>query len=338
VQFNHCDKLNNDVNCKAILRNVQSKPLREVTTMLDELRTFLDVALLGNLSKVASSRDVAVSSVSRKIDALEADLGVKLFHRTSRSIILTDAGEQFLPHVRSILAELDDAKDAISSLRADPRGLLTVTAPTAFGRRHMVPAVASFLKKYPLMEIDLNLSDQIIDLSAQRIDVAIRIGALPDSDLIATRLAPMHRLACASPEYIKHHGKPATPVDLVKHNCLKKVSRPLPTEWNFPGFNQNKSLPVKGTYRSDDIDALLQAAIAGVGIIHLASWLVSDSLIAGTLQLLFEPNISDSQKNASAIHAVRMPGRSHAPKAQLFVAHLRNEFGDPPYWDSMLSR
>jgi len=304
--------------------------------MLDELRTFLDVAQAGNLSKVANSRDIAVSSVSRKIDALEASMGAKLFHRTSRAIILTDAGEQFLPRARSIIAELDDAKDAISALRSDPRGLLTVAAPAAFGRRFVAPAIASFLNQYPLMEIDLHLSDRVIDLSEQRIDVAVRIGTLPDSDLIATRLAPMHRLACASPEYIERHGRPASPTELIQHNCLKKVSHPLPSEWNFPGLNQNKALPVKGTFRSDDIEALLQAALAGVGIVHLASWLVSDMLVEGKLVLLFDPDLTNAQKSASAIHAVRMPGRSHAAKAQLFIAHLRSEFGEPTYWDRAL--
>ena len=303
--------------------------------MLDEIRAFLDVVAQGSLTRVANAREIAVSSVSRKIDLLEAELGTKLFNRTSRAIILTDAGEQFLPHARSMVSEMDEAKDAISSSRSDPRGLLTVTAPAAFGRRYVAPAIASFLQKYPQMEIDLHLSDQVIDLSAQRVDVAVRIGALPDSDLVATRLAPMQRLACASPDYIKRHGKPATPGDLIHHNCLKKVSHPLPTEWNFVGFNQNKPLPVKGTFRSDDIEGLLQAAISGIGIIHLASWLVSESLASGKLLLLFEPGLSDTQKNASAIHAVRMPGRSHAHKAQLFIAHLREVFGEPPYWDSV---
>jgi DNA-binding transcriptional LysR family regulator len=231
---------------------------------------------------------------------------------------------------------MDDAKDAISAMRSDPRGLLSVTAPAAFGRRYVAPAIASFLNKYPLMEIDLHLSDQIIDLSAQRIDVAIRIGILPDSDLVATQLAPMHRLACASPAYIKRCGRPDAPADLVDHNCLKKISHPLPDEWNFAGLNQNKPLPVKGTFRSDDIEALLQAAVSGVGVVHLASWLVSDMLVARKLKLLFDPALSNSPKSGSAIHAVRMPGRSHAAKAQMFIAHLREEFGDEPYWDTAI--
>ena len=309
--------------------------------MLDDLRIFLDVAQAGNLSKVAHARGIAVSSVARKIDALEASLTTKLLHRTSRAIILTDAGERFLPHAKNIIAELEDAKDELSSLRADPRGLLSITAPAAFGRRYLTPAIASFLKQYPLMEIDLHLSDQVIDLSAQRLDIAIRIGTLPDSDLIATRLAPLNRLACASPEYLQLHGKPLTPLELLEHNCLRKINRHLPYEWIFSGVNQTKALAVKGSFRSDDIEALLQAAIAGMGVIHLASFIVSDMIANGKLCVLFETELSSlqkpSQKSDSGIHAVRLPGRSHEAKAQLFINHLRQEFGTPPIWDRVLS-
>ncbi|MFZ6847348.1 LysR family transcriptional regulator [Undibacterium sp. RuRC25W] len=308
--------------------------------MLDDLRIFLEVSQTGNLSKVAQARGIAVSSVARKIDSLEASLATKLFHRTSRAIILTDAGERFLPHAKSMISELDDAKDELSALRADPRGLLSVTAPAAFGRRYLTPAVSSFLKQYPLMEIDLHLSDQVIDLAAQRLDVAIRIGTLPDSDLIATRLAPLNRLACASPEYLSRHGTPQTPLDLLKHNCLKKTTRHLPYEWLFAGANQNKGIPVKGSFRSDDVEALMQAAVAGMGVIHLASFIVSDMVAAGKLRILFENDIANiqkaSQKSEAGIHAVRLPGRSHAAKAQLFINHLKQEFGQPPVWDQAL--
>jgi DNA-binding transcriptional LysR family regulator len=303
--------------------------------MLDDIRIFLAVAEAASFSKVAKSLDVAVSSVSRRIEALETSLGTPLFYRTSRVVMLTDAGEQFLPRAKNMLAELDDARQSISSLSEDPRGLLTVTAPSSFGRRHVAPAVISFLKLYPLMEIDLHLSDHIVDLSAQRVDVAIRLGALPDSDLVATRLASFERLVCASPAYLKKFGTPATPADLLQHNCLTLATSPAPVDWwRFAGVNRNAALPVRGTLRTDDTDSLLQAAVAGVGIVHLASWLVSDMIVAGKLVPLFGGAApSAAHKSPFAIHAVRMPGRSHAAKAQLLIGHLKNEFGSPPYWD-----
>ncbi len=306
--------------------------------MLDAIRIFLAVVNTGSLSKVAKNEMIAVSSVSRKIDSLEAELGFKLFHRSSRLVMLTDSGEQFLPRAKNILIEMDEAKNAMSALNADPQGLLTVTAPSSFGRLHVAPAVMAFLKQYPLMEIELQVSDAIIDLSAQRIDVAIRIGTLPASDLVATRLAPFKRLVCASPDYIEQHGRPITPQDLLHHNCLSAdTTRTVPGLWSFAGVNKGASLPVRGNFRSNDTNSLLLAAVAGIGVVHLASWLVSDMIISGQLIALFLDTPVTPAKVEPGIHAVRMPGRSHAAKAQLFITHLRREFGEPAYWDKAIS-
>jgi Transcriptional regulator len=302
-------------------------------TMFDVIRTFIEVATERSFTNVAKRRDVAVSSIARKIDTLEAELGMKLFARSSRSLVLTDAGEQFLPRARHIVSEMDDARHGLADLHADPRGLLTITAPAAFGRRHVVPAIADFLKRYPLIEIDMHLSDQRVDLMTQRVDVAIRMGLLPDSDLVATRLAPSRRLACASPDYLARCGRPVTPEQLVNHNCLTFASASPPGWWCFAGVHRDAALPVRGTLRTDDTEALLQAAIDGIGIVHLASWLVGDSVRAGKLVPLFPEIPAPPKISGSAIHAVRMPGRSHTAKAQLIIAHLKSCFGDPPYWD-----
>ncbi len=305
--------------------------------MIEEISVFLAVVDGGSLSKVARERAMAVSSVSRKLDALENDMGVKLLHRSSRFVMLTDAGEQFVPRARAILSELDDARHEISAASADPRGLLTIAAPTAFGRRHVAPAVVSFLQQYPAIEVVLHFSDQLLDLRAQRVDVAVRSGALPDSELVATRLAPMRRIACASPDYIVRAGRPDSPQALLDHNCLTVASLPLPTGWwCFPGVNGGAPLPVKGTIRTDETDTLLQGAIGGIGVVHLASWMVSDAIVAGELVPLFPLADCAVPGERAAINAVRMPGRSHAAKARLFIAHLRDAFGEPCYWDRAL--
>ncbi|EYC49776.1 transcriptional regulator [Hylemonella gracilis str. Niagara R] len=311
--------------------------------MLDAIQTFLAVATEGSFTAVARQQDTAVSSITRKIDTLEADLGVKLLARSSRAIRLTDAGEEFLPRARRMLAEMDDARHVLADLNADPSGLLSVTVPAAFGRRHVVPALPTFLAKYPLMEIEMHVSDQRVDLTTQRADVAIRIGVLPDSDLVATRLAPQRRLACASPAYLERHGAPAGPQELLTHNCLNYASTPIPTGWwNFPELRRTTALPVRGSFKTDDTETLLEAAIAGIGIVHLASWLVCDALRDGRLVSLFPDSspaaassgLSPNSKGGNAeIHAVRLPGRSHTAKAQLFIAHLKEHIGNPPYWD-----
>jgi DNA-binding transcriptional LysR family regulator len=304
--------------------------------VLESLRVFIQVAQEGSFTAVARRQDVAVSSISRKIEALESDLGVKLLSRRSRSVVLTDAGAEFLPRARSLVADMDEARHALADLNADPSGVLSITAPAAFGRRHIVPALPAFLAKYPRIDLEMHVSDQQVDLVTRRVDVAIRIGVLPDSDLVATRLAPIKRLACASPDYLAQHGRPTRPEDLLRHNCLTYASTPLPAGWwRFPGINRNAPLVVRGTLKTDDTETLLEAAVAGIGIVHLASWLVHDKIVAGQLVSLFSAPPAPHGPSESALHAVRMLGRSHTTKAQLFIAHLKAHIGNTPYWDSV---
>jgi len=302
--------------------------------MIDALNSFLAVASASSFSQVAKAQAVAVSSVTRKIDWLEAEVGTRLFHRSSRRVMLTDAGEQFLPRARNILAELAQAKDALASINADPRGTMTITAPTIFGRRHLAPAVASFLERYPMIEVDLHVSDALVDLSEQRVDVAIRIGRLADSDLVATPLATLRPIVVASPDYLARRGRPRTPARLVDHDCITVVTPALAgPAWRFAGLNRGDALPVSGKLRTDDKDCALQAALAGIGIAHLASWVVSEDIVAGRLVPLFPDARTPDAKSLPSIHAVRLPGRSFEAKARLFTAHLREVIGDVPYWD-----
>jgi DNA-binding transcriptional LysR family regulator len=306
--------------------------------MIDALNDFLAVAAAGSFSQVAKTQAVAVSSVTRKIDWLEAEIGSRLFHRSPRRVSLTDAGEQFMPRARNILAELAEAKDSLAALNADPRGLMTITAPATFGRLVVAPAIASFLARYPLMEVELHVSDRFVDLAEQRVDVAVRIGALPDSDLLATRLAPMRLVACASPAYLARRGHPSTPDDLLAHDCIDVATGAAPgATWCFEGWNRNTPYAVRGRLRVNDKDCMREAALAGAGIVHIASWLVSDDIAAGRLVQLFPDTPSPYAKGVErAIHAVRMRGRSSDAKARLFIAHLREVFGDVPYWDLAL--
>jgi len=306
--------------------------------MLDFLPTFVAVAEAGSFAKVAKKEGVAASSVTRRIDSLETELGSKLFSRSSRRVLLTDDGERLLPRARAILLDWSETRESLSSLRAEAKGVLTVTAPSVFGRRHVVPAVITFLKQYPAMEVDLHLDDGVLDLTTRRMDLAVRMGALPSSRLVSTQLAPFSRFVCASPEYLESHGRPATPMDLLQHNCLTLSSSLAPRGlWCFAGFNRDLPLAVHGAFRTDDTGSLVQAAIAGLGIVHLASWLVSDAVATGQLVVLFG-KIQPPAKFKSAVHAVRLPGRSHDVRARLLIAHLRKEFGDPPYWERRLAK
>lgn len=309
--------------------------------MQKELEIFVAVAKRGNFSAVAKQRGVAISSVTRKVAWLEAELGARLFNRGAKNLVLTDVGEGFLPRAQNILAELEEAREAATALGVEPRGVLSVTAPATFGRRHVAAAVTCFLKKNPLLQVDLQLSDEMVDVAAERVDVAIRIGVLANSDLLATKLAPQRRIACASPEYLKAAGRPKSPKDLLEHECLTVRSAHFRVGWwTFRNINKERSLPVRGRLRTDDSDALMHAAIGGLGIAHLATWLVGDEIAAGRLVPLFEDELEPTRPSASAIYAVRMPGRATA-RARLFIDFLKQHFsgaGSPqqPYWDNWL--
>ncbi len=304
--------------------------------MIESLKTFLAVAHAGNFSEVARRQDVAVSSVTRKIDALETELGSRLFHRSPRRITLTDAGEQFLPRARVILGEIAGARQALQQVDAAPQGVLTLTAPTVFGRRHIVPVVAEFLQRHPGVEVDLLLTDQVVDLADAGVDVAIRIGVLPDSDLQATLLAPVRLVTCASPAYLARAGRPATPMDLLAHDCISVATPPAPSfVWRYDGVHRNQPLPVRGRFRTDDKDGMLQAGLAGLGVMHIATWVVSDHLRDGSLVALFPEELSaPAPHGLPAIHAVRVPGRGRSAKTRLFIEQLQASIGNVPWWDS----
>ena len=302
--------------------------------MLRDLEVFVAVVEAGNFSLAARELDVAVSSVTRRIDGLEEELGAKLFRRGHRKLALTDAGQHFLGTARNVLTELSAARDQLSSGDNEPRGLLTVTAPSSFGRRHIAPAVQTFLERYPHMRVDLQLSDRVMDLAMERVDLAIRIGRDLSGDLVAARLAPLRRLVCAAPSYLRKAGRPEAFKQLLDHECLTVSSKPTPSGWwTFPGLNRGAPLPVSGRLQCDDTEALLDAAVAGLGIVHLASWLVGDHVRDGRLVSLFPPSDNSSANGASAIYAVRLPGRSHVTRARLFLKHVGEHIGDPPYWD-----
>lgn len=307
--------------------------------MVNNLEVFVAVAEAAGFSAAARRLDLAVSSVTRRIDGLEGELGTRLFLRGSRRVLLTDAGQGFLESARLVVAELARARERLSANAAEPRGVLTIAAPAAFGRRHVAPAVHGFMARHPQIEIELLLSDELLDLAVERVDLAIRVGRLSGSELVASRLAPMRRLVCAAPAYLERAGYPQHPKELLQHQCLTIRTGPTPHGWwTFPGVNRGAQLAVSGRLRSDDTEVLLQAALAGLGIVHLASWMVGDLLAAGRLVRLFPDARDIPPPQAPAIHAVRLPGRSHAARARLFVHHLREHFGTPPYWDRASQR
>ena len=200
---------------------------------LAAIGAFVKVAETHSFSEAARRLRLSKSLVSRQIAALEAELGARLFHRTTRSMTLTEAGRGYFERASRILADLDDANRSVTQLQSAPRGRLRVSAPMSFGFLHLAPALADFLARYPDVEVDITLNDRFVDLVDEGFDVAVRIGSLEDSSLVARKLAPIRRVVCASPAYLNARGVPASPDDLKTHDCVCNTNVPMAREWGF---------------------------------------------------------------------------------------------------------
>jgi DNA-binding transcriptional LysR family regulator len=305
---------------------------------LASMRAFVRAVELGSFSKAAAEAGVKVSTVSRYVTALEADLGAALFNRSTRSLHLTEVGTRFYEDAARILGEVDDARHAASSLNARPQGLLRINIPAAFGRRHVVPHLPDFLAEHPDISVDATLTDETVDLIASGADLAVRIGALADSRLIARRLAPQRRSLVASPAYLAGRPPIAAPADLADHDCLGFALQPKPA-WYFrragaPESAEPLEVAVGGRLRANDSEALLETALADMGVALLPTWLTGADIAAGRLSVIlpdWEALIAPGPERA--IWTVYPPKRIVAPKVRAFLTFLDARIGKPPYWE-----
>jgi DNA-binding transcriptional LysR family regulator len=301
--------------------------------MLDRvtgMQVFVRVATLGSFSAAARALDLSQTMVTKHVAALEDRLGIKLLHRSTRKLVLTEGGRNYLTACERILAEIEEAEASASLDRIEPRGTLRLNVPLTFGFRQVVPALTEFSRLYPAVSFDLGLADRYVDLMEEGWDLAIRIGQLKDSSLVARRLAACRTIVCAAPAYLKQHGIPQTPDDLIRHNCLAYT---LPSaigadRWTF-GTDGDIVVPIQGNLRANNGDALLAAAVAGQGLIYQPTFIVGDSLREGSLV----PVLSNYPTYEPAIHAVLPSGRQAPAKVRVFVAFLAERFGPEPEWD-----
>jgi len=303
------------------------------------MQAFVRVARLGSFSKAAEELEIKVSTVSRHVSALEAELGAALFNRSTRGLRLTEAGLVFHARAISLLDELDEARAALLVMSTQPVGLLRVAAPGAFGRRHVVPHLKDFCALHPQIRLDLSLSEATVDLIETATDVAIRIGALPDSSLVARRLAPHERRLVASPAYLAAHGEPTAPTDLAQHQCLLFAIQPREDAWfhRAPGEAPAAAqlVHISGRFRANDSDALLEAARDGLGLALLPTWVIGEDVRSGSLRTVM-PNLhwSIAPGPDPAIHGVYPPKKIVSPKVRAFLDFFAGRFGAPPYWDA----
>ncbi|HEX7912893.1 MAG TPA: LysR substrate-binding domain-containing protein [Paraburkholderia sp.] len=308
------------------------------------VRAFVRAAELRSFSKTAQEMAVKTSTISRYVSELEKDLGIALFNRSTRGLVLTEGGRLFREHSVVALQALDDARQVTSSLNLTPQGVLRVTMPPAFGRRHVVPHLPAFMSRYPDIDLDIVSADETLNLIEARIDVAIRIGVLPDSSLMARRMAPHRRIVCGAPAYFERNGIPRNPEDLAAHNVLRLSLMPDDI-WSFIRVDGTHPLPehepmpvqLQGRLRADDSDAVLELAVAGCGLALLPTWLTSTALREGRLLHVLPEWEARTGRAEPAIWAVYPPKKIVSSKVRAFVDFYAETFGEPPYWDDGLA-
>jgi DNA-binding transcriptional LysR family regulator len=255
---------------------------------IEAMTTLLAVVEAGSLSAASRKLGVPLPTVSRRIAELEAHLKTQLLNRSSRRITLTDAAESYVQACRRILEDVDEAERVVSGEYRAPKGELAVTASMAFGRIHVIPVAAAFLKAYPEILLRLRLSDRLVNLQEERFDLGIRIGVLPDSGIVARRVGSVRRVVCASPEYLTARGSPETPKALAAHDCVCFTGFAHPESWDFPVGGSTTCVTIRSRLMVDAAEAAVDAALAGTGIVRLFSYHVAQAVRDGKLSILLE--------------------------------------------------
>lgn len=296
---------------------------------LGDLDIFARVAATGSMSQAARDLGLSPPVISKRIKRLEERLGTRLLQRTTRQIVLTDAGRGFQERVLAILASVEEAENWVSQRALLAKGPLRISAPTTFGRLHVAPHLVRFLERYPDISLDLTLSDSFVDVIGDGFDVAIRIADLADTSLVARKLAPNHRVLCASPGYLSHHAPPESLADLSRHRLLVHNA----DHWRLEGPEGPVTIPVASAVLTNSSEVIREAVITGMGIALRSTWDIGRELRSDKLVIVL-PRYRASHR--VAIYAV-YPSRRHLPqRTRVFIDFLLELYGPVPDWDQGL--
>jgi DNA-binding transcriptional LysR family regulator len=279
------------------------------------MRVFVTVGEEGGFAAAARRLDVSPAAVTRAIVALEDELGVPLLLRTTRNVRMTDAGRRYFDDTRAILASIDEANEAVSGINAEPRGTLSVTGPVLFGRAFIMPCVIEYMRRFPQVEVNAQFVDRVVNLVDEGLDVAVRIGHLPDSSLRAVKVGQIRRVLCAAPAYLEARGTPTHPSDLLQHTVVSSSAVSPRVEWHFGRGDEALSVRMTPRLVVTSNDSALDAALAGLGITRLLSYQVADQVERGELRLLLE----DFEEQAWPVHIVHREGRHGSAKVRSFI-------------------
>ncbi|MGG7600040.1 LysR family transcriptional regulator [Pseudomonas sp. WC1] len=289
------------------------------------MKVFVAVGELESFAAAARRLAISPAAVTRAVSALEEQLGVKLLLRTTRSVRLTEAGGRYLEDTRHILASIIEANEAAAGINAAPKGDLAVTAPILFGKKFVMPCIVRYLQQYPEVDVSAFFLDRVVNLVEEGMDVAVRIGQLPDSGLKALRVGRMRRLLCASPEYLERHGTPRHPSELQKHEVIAAGTLSPRTDWRFGAIDDPTLIRMKPRLTVTSNDAAIAAASAGLGIARLLSYQVADEVAAGRLQVI----LAEYEEAPWPIHILHRESKYGSTKVRTFIdmlaEHLRSQ-------------
>ena len=296
---------------------------------IDGMRTFVAVVSEGAFSRAADRLGMSPQLVSKYVAQLEARLGARLINRSTRRLSITEAGQAYFERCRDLLADIDEMESAVGDAAAAARGTLRINAPMTFGTMHLSKAIAEYQCGQPGVSVELTLDDRVVDIVSEGYDMAIRIGRLRESSLVARKLAPIRLVICAAPDYLAQHGTPAAPQDLQDHECLRYTLSSNSDRWRLMQGDSAHDVHVTGKFSASNGDAIRLAAIAGRGIALQPTFIVGDDVREGRLQRILE----DYEVEPMGLYAVYAHRKYLSGKVRTFVDYLGGCFGSPPYWE-----
>ena len=300
---------------------------------VNDMAVFVRVAELGSLSGAGHDLRLSPAVVSNRIAKLEERLGVRLLNRTTRKVQMTEEGQVYFDHCVHILQQIEEVESTLSEKKQAPKGILKVTMPTSFGKMHVSTLIPEFMERYPDVEVRLQLTERMVSLVEEGMDIGIRVGKLDNSSMIARTLAPDTRYICGSPDYLKKHGIPKTPSDLAYHNCLLlRFPGSRQFKWTLLENDEPVQYSVAGNMDSNNSEVLLQWALAGQGLVMKSTWETSEHLKSGALV----PVLQDYMPQELSVSAIYPHSRYLPPKVRVFIDFLAEKFGPRPYWDEGL--
>lgn len=296
---------------------------------IEEFRAFVLAAGTGSLTKAAERLGVSKSVISRRISGMETRLGVRLLNRTTRGIALTELGDAFFERAKRVVAEADEAIEAVTGAVPEVAGSIRLTAPVSFGTLHLMPALADLLEQHSRLEIDLELNDRRVDLVGEGFDLAVRIGHLEDSGLVARRIAPVRQVVVGAPSLLARLGQPQEPRDLVHFPCLIYTNASVGAQWRFKVGERWEMPRVGGRLRVNNADMLVQAATLGLGLASLPTFIAGQFIESGRLQ----PILRECAMPEAGMFLVFPPAPRQTAKLRAVVEYLAARFGPEPFWD-----